>query len=80
MTTHSFTVAVGHPLSDDELDRLFEAGGDDTAPEVCSSVTLVHFDREAPSLEEAILSAFFTLSRAGLTVAGVTAPDPAEAA
>jgi len=78
---HSFTLTVDHRLTDDELDRLFEAGGDDTAPErTADGQTLIHFDREAPNLGQAVASALGTLTAAGLTVIGITAPDPAEVA
>lgn len=80
MSTHSFTLTVDHQLDDDELDALYAAGGDDTAPETADGQTLVHFDREAPTLGEAVTSALTTLAAAGLTVIGVTAPDPAEVA
>lgn len=79
MTIHGFTIAVDHELDGAELDRLFEAGGDDTAAEVGGGRTLIHFDRDAATLAEAVASALFTVTVAGLTVAGVEAPTGAVA-
>jgi hypothetical protein len=77
---HSFTVVVDHAMTDDELDRLFAAGGDDSAPEISERETRIHFDRAANSLAEAVTSALLTVATAGLVAVGVHAPDPVQVA
>lgn len=58
--------------TDEELDLLFEAGCDDTAPEGA----LLHFDRAADSLLHAVLSASTDVAKvSGLRVTGVTRND-----
>lgn len=59
MPVHHFTLIVDGPdLQDDALiDRLFEAGCDDAAIGWIDEIQYVDFDREAASLDEAILSA-----------------------
>lgn len=59
MTTYTFTlIAVGPDLQAEELiDALFEAGCDDALVGSADGVQFVDFDREAESLEDAVLSA-----------------------
>jgi len=59
MKTYSFKLVLkpGPDLTDDILDAIFEAGGDDSSPAMVDSIIELPFDREAPSLEEAISSA-----------------------
>ena len=64
MSNQEFTLVVDHRLTDEELDRLFEAGGDDTAPELQADRTVIRFDREADSLAAALLSGLDTVHRA----------------
>ena len=52
-------------------DRLYEAGCDDGSPGSCDQQTFVDFDREAPSLEEAIRSAIANVGAAGCAAAKV---------
>ena len=61
---HGWTVAkakggsaIKGELSDDRLDALFEAGCDDATFSTGGGVTFAAFDREAPSLLDAVLSA-----------------------
>lgn len=59
MPVHHFTLIVDGPdLQDDVfIDRLFEAGCDDAAIGRSDGIQYVDFDREAASLDEAVLSA-----------------------
>ena len=65
MTIHHFTLIVDGPdLQDDSLiDALFEAGCDDAAIGRVDGIQYVDFDREAASLDRAILSAVADLER-----------------
>ena len=58
MPVHHFTLIVdGSDLQDGALiDRLFEAGCDDAAIGRVDGIQYVYFDREAASLDEAVLS------------------------
>ena len=58
-------------VADDRADRLFAAGCVDGTPTGCDGVAWIHFDREAASLEEAIVSAVTQVQTAGFTVAKV---------
>jgi hypothetical protein len=72
MTTWGFTLRLNREPTDEELDLLFEAGCDDSAPEGA----LLHFDREADTLLHAVLSASRDVSKVpGLRVTGVTRDD-----
>jgi hypothetical protein len=57
--TYAFEVVLKDvsELTDDQADGLFAAGCDYGTPAGCDGVAWIHFDREAASLEEAILSA-----------------------
>ena len=59
MPTHQFTLIVEGPdLQDDALiDALYESGCDDALVGRSHGVQYLDFDRDAPSLEEAVLSA-----------------------
>jgi hypothetical protein len=59
MTTHQFTLIVEGPdLQTDEVaDQLFAAGCDDALVGRSNAVQFLDFDREAPCLDDAILSA-----------------------
>ena len=65
MPIHHFTLIVDGPdLQDDTLiDAVFEAGCGDAAISRTDGVQYVDFDREAASLEQAILSAVTDLER-----------------
>jgi hypothetical protein len=77
MDRYEFTFMLDHALSDDETDTLYEAGGDDTTPEINqrANSSLLHFDREAPSLGEALVSALHTVEAAGLRAVAVDSDD-----
>ncbi len=78
MRVYAFTLLVeGADLqTDDAQDALFEAGCDDSTIGVTAGVQHAHFDREAGSLGEALVSAITALERAvpGARVVRV-APD-----
>ncbi len=59
MPVHQFTFIVeGADLQEDErLDRLFEAGCDDSTVGSSEGIQYVAFDREAESFEDAVASA-----------------------
>jgi hypothetical protein len=68
-------------VTDEQADVLFAAGCDDGTPVSSNGTAWIHFDREAPSLEEAIQSAViqirsagFTASKAELDVKSMAAP------
>ncbi len=56
MRTYEFTFVVDHPLTDEEIDALFERA-DDVTPEQEQHRMLLGFDREAESLAAALVSA-----------------------
>jgi hypothetical protein len=78
MRTHEFTLLVeGADLQTDQAqDALFEAGCDDSTIGVTAGVQHLHFDREASSLAEALVSAITAVEQAvpGVRVVRV-APD-----
>jgi hypothetical protein len=55
-------------VDDDQADALFEAGCDDATPMSCNGLAWIHFDREAPSLEDAVRLAVVQVRTAGLSV------------
>ena len=65
MTIHDFTLIVDGPELQDEtlIDALFDAGCDDAAIGRVDGIQHVDFDREAASLDRAILSAVADLER-----------------
>ncbi len=83
---HRFTLplsGIADRLSDAELDRLFEAGCDDALIGCTAGEWSAGFDRDAPSLAEAVLSAVRDVEAAGvegLAVEGVKADEPDELA
>ncbi|MGH3441229.1 MAG: hypothetical protein ACRDUY_04135 [Nitriliruptorales bacterium] len=63
MAVYSFTLILDHreELTDEGLDRLYEAGCDDATFGMASGVVVADFDREAPSAEKALRSAIETV-------------------
>lgn len=59
MTDYRFTLVLDRreDLTDEELDRLYEAGCDDATFGIAGGVVVADFDREGPSAEEALRSA-----------------------
>ena len=72
---HDFTLVIDRPITDDEIDALYDAGCDDATPEVERNRTLLHFTRDAPALANAIASAVLAVERAGLVSTGVDSND-----
>jgi hypothetical protein len=68
MKTYEFDVLLKDTkeVTDDQADALFAAGCEDGTPASCDGSAWVHFDREAPSLEDAIRSAVAQVQAAGL--------------
>ena len=64
-------VLAAAEVTDDNCDRLHEAGCDDGTVVTRDGVTHIAFDREAESLEEAIRSATAQVRVAGFEVARV---------
>lgn len=74
--SYDFILYVDTPeLSDDQVNRLFEAGCGDGLPGSSRGESMVCFSREAESLESAIRSAVEDVSRAGLRATRVELPD-----
>ena len=65
MATHRFTLIVEGPDLEAEplIDQLYEAGCDDALAGRSHGAQCLDFDREAPSIEEAILSAIADVAR-----------------
>ena len=67
MPTHHFTLIVdGADLQDESvIDRLFEAGCDDALVGSADGVQFIDFDRDAASLDVAVLSAVADVEQVG---------------
>jgi len=73
MMTYEFDLLLKdlREVSDEQADALFAAGCDDGTPACCNGIAWIHFDRQAPSLEEAIRSAVGQVQAAGFTVSKI---------
>jgi len=73
MKTYEFDVLLKdvNEISDEQADALFSAGCDDGTPASSAGQAWIHFDRESPSLEEAIRSAVGHVQSAGFQVSKV---------
>lgn len=72
MTSYEFALRLNREVTDNELDALYEAGCDDAGIETGVLGALAQFDREAPSLAQAIASAVRDIEKvAGLRAVGV---------
>lgn len=73
MKTHQFTVILSgiSELADDTANVLYEAGCDDATVCARNGTVYVHFDRDAPSLDDALRSAIDDVRSAGYQVARV---------
>jgi hypothetical protein len=74
METHVFKLVVTDPIDDDGANRLYEAGADDSFPESGPEGHFIGFEREAASLEDAVMSAIDEVEQAGFEVLRVE-PD-----
>jgi predicted DNA-binding transcriptional regulator AlpA len=77
MSAHTFTLVIdGDAGTDERIDALFEAGCDDATFSHGPTLSYADFDREAPTLVEAILSAVESVeSVEGLVVRRVDDED-----
>lgn len=77
MDTYSFTLRVeGIDTSKERYeDALYEAGCKDALVVVVDGTMYLDFDREAPSYEEAVVSAKMNVERAGGRVVGAIRSD-----
>jgi hypothetical protein len=75
--TFDFTFVLDRAPTDEQLDALFEAGGDDATPErnERANTGRLHFAREADSLARALVAALHTVEKAGLHVKAVASDD-----
>jgi len=74
MSTHEFTFVIDHRVSEQEIDALFDRA-EDVTPEREQARTLLGFDREAPSLAHALVSALQDVEAAGLRAGSVLSED-----
>ena len=58
-------------VTDEEADKLYEAGCDDASILTRGGVTRVSFDRQASNLDEALASAIHDVEQAGFAVSRV---------
>lgn len=75
MPTFEFTVALDRAPADDDFDRLFDAGLDDTTPETRDGRGVLNVARDAASMSAAIVSVVRDVARAGFRVVGVEDDD-----
>ncbi|MBM83976.1 MAG: hypothetical protein CMJ78_25755 [Planctomycetaceae bacterium] len=72
MTEHEFTIILDQPEeSEDDANRLYEAGCGDGSISTSGGVTRIDFHRRAANLESAIRSAVSNVQSAGFSVAHV---------
>ena len=75
MSLYEFTVVLDRPPVDEELERLFEAGLDDTTPETRGGRGVLVVAREAGALSLATVSVVEDVDRAGFRVVGIEEED-----
>jgi hypothetical protein len=79
-TEHEFTLILDGitDFTPSIMDALFEAGCDDATISKQGDVVLMDFDRSAPNMREAVISAIADVQKAGIKVARVdeAALDP----
>lgn len=75
MTTHTFTVVLDREPAEEEFDSLFAAGLDDAAFGREHGFPVAEFDREAPTLADAIASAVRAIDSVGLVALRVLDQD-----
>lgn len=68
MDTHTFRLVVTDLIDDEGANRLYEAGADDGVPETGPQGHSIGFDREAASLEDAVISAIKEVESADFEV------------
>lgn len=75
MPTYEFTVTLDRALVDEDYDRIFEAGLDDTTPGTEDGRGVLMVSRDAESLSAALVSIVEDAERAGFRVVGVEGED-----
>jgi hypothetical protein len=69
---YEFSLILTQPdVTDEEADKLYEAGCDDGSILTRGGVTRIQFDRDAANLDAALASAIQSVERAGLSVSRV---------
>lgn len=69
---YEFSLVLSDPeVTDEDADKLYEAGCDDASILTRDGITRIQFDRDAAHLDEALASAIRSVERAGLAVARV---------
>jgi hypothetical protein len=72
VTSYEFALRLNREVTDAEIEALYEAGCDDAGIETGPLGTLIQFDREAPSLAQAISTAARDIDKVpGLRAVGV---------
>ena len=72
MMSYDFTLRLNREVTDAEIEALYEAGCDDAGVETGPLGTLIQFEREAPTLAQAITSAVRDIDEVpGLRAVGV---------
>ena len=74
METYTFRLVVADRIDEEGANRLYEAGADDSSPESGPHGHSIGFDREAASLEDAVISAIDEVQLANFEVLRVE-PD-----
>jgi hypothetical protein len=75
MSGHAFTLVLDREPTDDEFDALVEAGCDDASFGVEDGLSIAEFDRQAPTLADAIASAVRAVESVGLRALRVADQD-----
>ena len=69
---YEFSLILTQPdVTDEEADKLYEAGCDDCSILTRGGVTRIQFDRQAANLDAALASAIESVERAGMGVSRV---------
>jgi hypothetical protein len=75
MAVHVFTLVLDQEPTDEQFDALVEAGCDDASFGVEHGLAVAEFDREAPTLADAIASAVLGVESVGLRAVRVLDED-----
>jgi hypothetical protein len=75
MPMHHFTLVLDREPTGEEIDALFEAGCDDASFRYGPGESIGDFDREAPTLADAIASALRNVESVGFLVLRVVDDD-----
>ena len=70
-----FTLVLRGPVDDQAIDALFESGCDDTTIRTSGALVFADFDREAPTMLEALTGAIRQVRSAGMDVRSVEPSD-----